>query len=146
MTAKDNKATARRLVNELWNNKNPAIIRELFAPDCVYRAADQELHGHKAIRAFYDTYVTAFPHLSVEIHNVIAESDRVAFTYTVRGQHTGKLRDIKPTGRQVKVRGTSFMRFKNGQIAEETNLWNTLDLMQQVGVVSEAVAGKMFAP
>jgi hypothetical protein len=33
--SEQNKATVRRIVEDHWNKKNPALIGELFAMDCV---------------------------------------------------------------------------------------------------------------
>ena len=33
--SEQNKATVRRIVEDHWNKKNPALIGELFATDCV---------------------------------------------------------------------------------------------------------------
>lgn len=45
----------------------------------------------------------AFADLQVEIHDQIAEGDKVTTRKTLPGTHRGKLLGIAPTGRQVAI-------------------------------------------
>lgn len=128
---------------EIWTEKNRDVIDELIAPDCVFHAGDREFRGPAGYRRFFDAYVSAFPDLSIQIHDLIAEGDAVVSTYTARGQHSGSLMNVEPTGKQVEVSGVSILRFKGGRMVEGNTLWNEMSLMQQLGVVPESVTRKV---
>jgi len=143
MSTKENKALARRMNTEIWTDKNRDVIDELIAPDCVFHAGDREFRGPGGYQTFFDAYVTAFPDLSIQINKLIAEGDTVVTTYTARGQHSGPLMKVEPTGKQVEVSGVSILRFKGGKMIEGNTLWNEMSLMQQLGVVPESVTRKV---
>jgi len=71
------------------------------------------------------------------IDEQLAEGDLVASRWTGRGTHQGELMGIPPTGKQVTVSGITISRVKNGKVVEEWSNWDTLGMLQQLGVVPE---------
>lgn len=65
----------------------------------------------------------------------MAEENQVAVRWTAHGRHTGTLRDIAPTGRQATVSGISFFRIAGSVIVEAWTNWDTLGMLQQLGIV-----------
>ena len=53
----------------------------------------------------------------------------------MRGTHTGEFQGIPPTGKQVTMGGISINRFAEGKLAEHWSQFDSLGLMQQLGVV-----------
>lgn len=140
---KANKELARRLNNKLWNDKDASQIEEIVSKKCVLQVGDREFRGQKGYRQFFETYTGAFPDLSIQINDLIAENYYVVTSYTARGQHTGQLMGIEPTGKQVKVNGVNIARYQDGKLVESQNLFNEMSLLQQVGAMPESVLRKM---
>ena len=65
----------------------------------------------------------------------LAEGDRVAWRFTVRGTHQGPFRGIAPTGRSIVLTGTALTRMRDGQMVENWNETDDLGLLQQLGVI-----------
>lgn len=59
----------------------------------------------------------------------------VATRWTGTGSHRGELMGIQPTGKHATVSGMTISRLSGGKIVEEWSNWDTLGLMQQLGVV-----------
>ncbi len=57
-------------------------------------------------------------------------------TTGVRGKHQGELRGFAPTNKQINVQGTAILRFSSGKLVEEHSVWDTLGLMEQLGLVT----------
>jgi steroid delta-isomerase-like uncharacterized protein len=131
----NNKNVSRRIIEEIWNKKNPTLMNELYASNCVVHTPEGELKGTKRLREFYDTYLTAFPDFHIKLDYLIAEDDKVMTAYTFTGTHKGRLMDISPTGKQVAVKGMAIGQIAEGKVVEERNLWDTLSLMEQLGAV-----------
>lgn len=130
-----NKQLTRRIIEQVWNRKNPALINEVYASNCVVHTPDGELKGTVGLREFYDRYLTAFPDCRIKLDHLIAEDDKVMTVYTFTGTHKGRLWDISPSGKQVTVKGMSICQIVDGKVVEERNLWDTLSLMEQLGAV-----------
>lgn len=137
MLTEANKTIIRRSFEEAWNKQNLAVVDELFAPDFTgYFAIHPEpLSGLVAYREFMSGYFVAFPDAHFEIEDIVAEGDRVAARWTVRGTHKGTLAGLPATARQIRVPGMWVHRVAGGKIAEQWGIFDALGLMQQLGVV-----------
>lgn len=137
MSADTNKEIVRRLGVEPWEG-NFGVIDEVVAADYVgHDPAQPELHGPDAIREFITAYLTGFPDGRITIDEQLAEGDLVATRWTGRGTQQGELMGIPPTGKQVTVSGITISRVEGGKVVEEWSNWDTLGMLQQLGVVPE---------
>lgn len=136
MSIEENKEVIRRLMDEVWNHGNSAVVDELVAADWM---SHSNLPGMPADRGggfgFIELYRTAFPDLHMTIDHLIGEGDLVAMYYTATGTHRGPLLRIPPTGKMVTVRGAGFYRLRDGQMVEQWGVNDIMSLMQQLGVV-----------
>jgi steroid delta-isomerase-like uncharacterized protein len=132
-----NKALMRRVVEELWNQKNPAVIDQLYAENYVGHTPDGVLQGRAGARQHYNTYVTAFPDCQITIDDMVAEGDKVVVRWTATGTHRGELAGITATGKRISVPGSLVVRFAGGEVIEDHSLWDTLKLAQQIGAVGQ---------
>ena len=142
MGVEENKALARRSIEEPWNQHRMETIDELTAPDFVsHDPANPEVRGPEGLKQLVSMYVNAFPDVQFTIEEQIAEGDKVVTRYTARGTHSGELQGIAPTGKMATVTGILINRIAEGKIAESWVNWDTLGLMQQLGVVPEMARG-----
>jgi steroid delta-isomerase-like uncharacterized protein len=134
-----NKRISRRLVEEVFNTGRFEILDELVAGSFVNHdpSATGEMKGPEGVRQLIETYRGAFPDLKITIEEQIAERDLVTSRWTGRGTHRGELLGIGATGKETTVTGITIDRIDNGKIVESWNNWDTLGLLQQLGVVPE---------
>jgi steroid delta-isomerase-like uncharacterized protein len=133
--SEENKALARRSWELLENSD---ILDEVYATDLVWHEPDQDIRGLEEARQFVGMYKTAFPDLSATVEDVIAEGDKVATRYTVRGTHQGEIEEFgPPTGRQIELRGITIHCIEDGKIVEEWERHDNLSLLQQLGLAPE---------
>jgi steroid delta-isomerase-like uncharacterized protein len=139
VSASENKATVRRVYDEVFNQGNLSVVDELFDPDYVLHdpgVPGGELRGLEAFKAQWVSMLrTAFPDLRIVIEDQVAEGDKVASRYTGSGTNQGELRGFPPTNNRVEVTGTITSRFADGKIVEEWNNIDGLGMMQQLGIV-----------
>lgn len=69
------------------------------------------------------------------IEDVIAEGDEVLVRFTFEGTHEGRFVGIEPTGNRVRGTNMVLMRLENGRIVERWEESDSLDLLQQLGVL-----------
>ena len=137
MAVEENKALARRAVEELFNRGNLEAADELFAPHYILHdpASPEEVRGPEGFKRFVGIFRTAFPDLHVTIEEQIAEGDMMVTRYTVRGTHTGELMGLPPSGKRVTVVGVGVSRASGGKFVETWDHYDALGLMRQIGVV-----------
>ena len=140
MSLEANKAIARRFA-QVWAPGNLDIVDELAAPDLVvsYPVPPERIHGPEAFKILLAQIFGGLPDATVSVDEEIAEADKVAVRWTLRGTHKGVLLGIPPTNRSVEITGITFYRIVGGKVVEETGIGNTLGLMQQLGVFREGL-------
>lgn len=137
MSAEENKAKVRRIVEEVYNKGNLDVVDEILASDYIYHGpGGQEVRGPEGMKQMMGMFRSAFPDLYIITEDLVAEGDKVVQRYTVRGTHKGDLMGIAPTGKQVTITGMIMLRFAGGRIAEGWENYDELGMMQQLGVVA----------
>jgi steroid delta-isomerase-like uncharacterized protein len=136
--ARDGKALVRRYFEELQSGGDFALVSDLFADD--YVAHDPSLPplppGPGGVALHVLASRTAFPDQRLTIDDLLAEGDRVAARFTLRGTHLGDLLDLAPTGKRVEVHGVAIYRIGGGRIAEGWVGFDLLGLLDQLGVLA----------
>jgi steroid delta-isomerase-like uncharacterized protein len=134
--SEENKAVARRIIEEVWNKKNLDAIDELIAADYVDHTLPPGLPaGREGARAFIGTYLNAFPDVKLTIEDMITEGDKVVTRWTATGTHTGELMGIPATGKRITVTGLDITRFSGGKSVEFWGQFDQMGMMQQLGVI-----------
>lgn len=140
MSTEQNKALARRFFDEVCNARKLEVANELFSAGHTY--TDPGVPGIPAgpegQKQLISTYQTAFPDARWQVEDMVAEGDKVVTRWTGRGTHKGVLQGnppIPPTGKQVTVPGVWIHRIAGGKIVETWNVWDTLGMLRQLGVI-----------
>ena len=135
--SEQNKAVVRRIVEDHWNKKNPALIGELFAADCAFHTPDGALQGQDGARQLYNAYTTAFPNFSLSTDDILADGNKVVVRYTFAGTHKGPLAAVPASGKQANVQGIVIFRLAGGKADEVHFVWDKFALMQQIGALPQ---------
>lgn len=131
----DNESIARSFFEDLCNGRQLDLARELLTGDHRYHDphVDAGPGPDGMIQALKPYQEGLGGHW--EIHDVIADDDRVVVRWTGTGTHDHEVMGIPPTGKHVEVDAISILRIEDGKIAENWTVWDTLGMLQQLGVV-----------
>src|SRR5262245_48799727 len=126
-TLEANKAVVARFNKDVIELGDEAAFRELMAQDFVNRtAAPGAPSGPEGmLNTFNKILRPALPDLTVEIHDQIAEGDKVTTRKTIRGTHRGELFGIAPTNKRIEIEVIDIVRVKDGRHVEHWGI-NTL--------------------
>ena len=130
-----NAAIVQRWIGEGWAKtpgETDAVIDELFAANFELSSPPLSYQGAEAFKEHVRLVKAAFPDIRFTVDEIIAEGDKVAVRWTLRGTHMGEWRDMAPTGRQVRISGTGIVRIADGKIQEWHEHHDALGLMEQV--------------
>ena len=120
------------------NSHDVSAFDRFYAEDAVYYGTDGEIKGRANIKAYLQGYMIACPDLKLTVEDIFGEGDRVFTRVRVEGTNTGDLRGLPPTGRRIDVRWLmNAARIERGQIVEEWEICDQLDIMRQLGLVQE---------
>jgi steroid delta-isomerase-like uncharacterized protein len=123
----------RRFYDEVWNQADEAVAREILAEDLSFRGSIGEVRRGAA--GFID-YMRKIHHAFADYHcridHLVADADGAAARMTFGGLHCGSLWGETPTGHTVSWTGAAFFTVENGQIATIWVLGDTETLRRQL--------------
>jgi steroid delta-isomerase-like uncharacterized protein len=133
----NNKAIIQQMYTELFNQGNLSLAEKLFAADYIDHEAPpgQPNRGPEGTRQVVMMLHDAFPDVSFQVEELIAEGESVAARVTWTGTHQGNYLGIAPTGRAVQQKQMRILRLRNGQLVENQGVRDDLGLMQQLGAL-----------
>ena len=136
MSAEDNKAIVRRFWG-VWEEGNIGLVDDLLSPDNVNHSpgSTDQPEGPEGVRAVVTMFRSGMPDLRVIIEDMIAQGDKVAVRYTLEGTHEGELVGVPPTGQRLSIKSISVEQVSDGKIREHWRITDSLDMMQQLGVI-----------
>lgn len=131
----DNEAVVRSWFDDFANGRKLDMASELMTSDYTYHdphaPSEPGPDGMvETIRPYQDALNGRW-----EIHDLVASGDKVAVRWSGHGTHSGEVMGIAPTGNEIEVEALSLFRLRNGKIAEHWAVWDTLTMLQQLGVV-----------
>src|SRR6266849_1864402 len=135
MTQAQNAATYRRWFDEGCSQGNVELADELYSAEYVTHALGPQfaptLEGLKMFSRA----------LRCPMEEVVAEGERVAGRFSLRGTHTGTLLGIPATGQPVNAGVMVIARFEErGKWVEDWASRDQLGMLQQLGVIPAPAA------
>jgi predicted SnoaL-like aldol condensation-catalyzing enzyme len=116
MSLEINKAIARRFFEEVYNQRNLAVLDEILSPEVINH--NTGVRGLETARKFITANLVMFPDVQVTLEDLIAEGDKVV----VRGtDHFTNPR----TGKKTALTWIEIMRIEAGKVVEA---WAEMDM------------------
>jgi len=132
-----NKAVARRVFEEIFNQGRFEVADQIYAKDFVNHGGTRDV-GLKEDQAAARGWKQAFPDLKMTVTQEIAEGDLVTVLWTGTGTNTGEGNGLPATGKSGQLRGITIWRIVNGKIVEEWSEFDQLTILKQLGLMPES--------
>ena len=134
MTSEANKLTMQKFV-EFINTASEALADELISAEAIFHVPGrpEPMQGPAGYLAIIGMMREGFPDIQWTLEEMVAESDKVAARFTMRGTHQGPFFGVAPTGKKITVQAMNLYRLSNGKFVEERGQPDMLGLLQQIG-------------
>ncbi|MGZ4864982.1 MAG: ester cyclase [Halobacteriota archaeon] len=135
MSPEENKGLVLRFVEAVFNRGKLDLLPTFIAIDAVAHYPQRDLHGIKGMKEEYATLLLAFPDFHFTVDQIVADadSDTVAWRWTLTGTHEGMLREYAPTKRAVNIKGASFEYIAGDKIMERWANIPECEILRQIG-------------
>jgi steroid delta-isomerase-like uncharacterized protein len=139
MAAETNKLVMNRFL-EFINTASEKLAQELISPSAVFHVPGrtEPMRGPAGYLAIIGMMRGGFPDIQWTLEEMVAEGDKIAARFTMRGTHRGTFFGIPPTGKTISVQAMNIYRLSGGQFVEEHGQPDMLGLLQQIGAVPTA--------
>ncbi len=127
-----NKQLVREIIDRIFVHQEDAAIDELIAPDFVPHTFGPMPPGREGLREGMKRAGTGISDPEFEIHDLIAEADRVAARLTTSARHTGTFMGAEPTGKRYSIDEIHIFRLRDGKLVEHWHEFDKATLMAQL--------------
>jgi len=136
MSIEANKLAMRRFT-EFINTADQNLGEELIAEDAQFwvPGRPESMRGLAGYMNVLGMMRSGFSDVQWSLEETIAEGDKIAARFTMRGTHDGTFFGVPATGRKIEVRAMNFYRLAGGKFVEEYGQPDLLGLLQQIGAV-----------
>jgi steroid delta-isomerase-like uncharacterized protein len=124
----NNKTIARRYFEEILNKGDAGAISALIAEDVVFSNPPFVVKGLDGFRKLIASLRVTFPDLHFTIEDEIAEGDKVATRWVMRGTQRGSVEGHPASGKKMEVSGMDIFRIAGGKVRD---VWVNMDSMGQ---------------
>lgn len=130
--SEQNKAVVKQAIDEVFNKGRFELVNQLYEPNCVFHQGNKTMSLSDAVTDIKE-WRAAAPDMSMTVHKIDANKDRVTVHWTAQGTNTGQGHGVTASGKKVVIKGNSEFRLTNGKIGEEWHNFNEQDIFKQVG-------------
>ena len=132
-------ALAHKVLDEIWNGGNLALIDELYAEDFICHAEpNDDWKGRVGVRDAVKLVRGMFSDFEERIDDLVVQGDKVVLRTRLSGSFCPPGSDGNGTSaRQISSLGILIYRIAYGQIAEQWEVANLLGIYRQLGIVSD---------
>ena len=145
MNVEENKAIARRFINELWNQRKYEVADEIFSEEFVtetisHHPVPWEGKGPESMKHHIQHWLVSVPDLQFHINNLIADENQIVIHWNATGTSEQPFMGIPATGKPIKLLGVTISLVENGKIALNQTILDTLGFLQQLEVLPDSKA------
>jgi steroid delta-isomerase-like uncharacterized protein len=134
MTLGFNKALIQKWI-DAWTANDLDALDEIFARDY---AVNETLVGVEGVKQAVQFLHTVLSDISAELHEIVAEEDKVVIRWTIRGSHTGNCMGIPPTGKELELTGINIYQLVDGKIHANHEQTNIPEVLQKLKASAES--------
>ena len=133
--SEENKALVRSFF-ESFSNGDLEATKAMMADNHVFHFPLADAPMTKGDHAGAQSALkAAIPDLKFEVHDQIAEGDKVVTRFTATGTFTNEFQGLPPSGEGIEFSGTNIMHIVDGKSVEEWDAFDTMALMGQLGAI-----------
>lgn len=135
MTLEENKDIARRFIQQVFVEADPAAVDELASEDFTPHSWGQMPPGRDSLKAAQKRVTQGISDARMTIEDLIAEGDKVAVRLISHGRHTGEFMGVPASSKEYDISETHIFRITGGKVVEHWLNADMLGLMQQIGAL-----------
>lgn len=148
MSPEENKAIVARYLEQAWGKGNWDVAEEVVADDVVFHDQVREgglPPGREGMREAMRRTSTGLPDFSMDVHDMIAEDDKVVIRWSSTGTHAGDFNGFPGTGRSVTLNSISIVRMEDGRIVEGWQESDQIGAARQLGMLPSGTMPRPLA-
>ena len=136
ITSESKKLILGRFV-EFINTASEQLATELIRPNAIFYVSGrpEPLHSLAIYLMIISMMRGGFSDIQWVLEEMVADGNKVAARFKIRGTHQGIFVGVPPTGKAITVQSMAYYRLADGQFVEEHGQPDMPGLLQQIGAM-----------
>ena len=123
--------TAADRMHRIWNGRAIDELKRRWHPQVAWRGPDGRHGDRDSLAQWLTTLFAAFPDVTLMFERAIVTADVTALLWRLHGHHHGPGFGV-PTGRRIRLIGSTVLQISDGQVISDDTLIDTLALSHQL--------------
>jgi predicted ester cyclase len=134
--SEENKRTARRVLEEVFEKGNLGAVDDLIHPEFVnHEAPPGNPQGPEGLKETIGWLRDLWGPMHFEIADEISDRDKVVARVVMHGRHVGEFLGKKPTGKEFATKQIHVWRLEDGKVIEHWSVRDDLGQALQLGLL-----------
>jgi predicted ester cyclase len=117
---------------DAWNSGNLGQLDPIIDLNFVYHSNQSPIiNGIDELKKSMTNFRSTFPDMKLVLTDEIYSENEASCMWSLTGTNTGK-GAMRPTGKSIKIWGTSVFHFANGKITGEWTAFDNLSILSQL--------------
>jgi steroid delta-isomerase-like uncharacterized protein len=142
MSIDENKAIARRFIEEVFVKGDLEAVDELVSADFVPHRWMTNGTGPEEMKRAIERVSAGLSDARMTIEDMIAEDDRVAVRLTSTATQSGEFMGLPASGKSYTIPEIHIFRIGDGQITEHWHEADWLGMMRQLGAMPQPAGSR----
>lgn len=119
-----------------FNTRNAPGMLAVFNEDMEWLDVPMErsYRGHPEVEAFLENLFVAFPDVTYELTDVVAEGEKLAAKFTMHATHLGPFYGIPATGRRIELPCLSIIEMRDAKFVYDHCYFDSGQCLRQMGL------------
>lgn len=135
MTTDQNKAIARRFIDEIFVQGRKDTVDELLSDDFVGHTWPSTGDPKADLKGAIDRTSKGLADPAFTVEDMIAEDDRVAVRLTAAATQVGEMMGMPPSGKRYEIGEIHIFRMRDAKVVEHWHQFDQMKMMQQLGAM-----------
>ena len=122
MSGTQNKAMARRFVEDIFNARKTELAKNYVTADIVYHGMGEEVRGIDNFKQWVTEDLSAFPDMKITILDDFGEENKIAIRWNLKATHEKDFADFPATHKKFETQGVDIFHFEGDKIKEAWTL------------------------
>ncbi len=129
------RAMVEQLTEDVWNEAKYGALKRLIARNFALSDATtgRNITGVEGLEGYVSDLRSSFPDMRMNTEEMIVEASTIVQRWRIQGRHRGQYMGVRPTDKQMTVRGVSVFRIRNGMITDMDITFDRLRVLEQLG-------------
>jgi steroid delta-isomerase-like uncharacterized protein len=142
ITAANQKQIINDFIDVVWHQHDFSNLEQFLHKNAVAHNPLGEKRGIESIKNYIQSFIQGLPDLRISVIDTVAENNKVAMRWKMRGTNSGSFFNFPPTHNEITYEGITLFHLEDNKIQEYWVESDFYQLLIQLNAIPQALQPK----